>query len=206
MFAGGCLGAQDPFARAMCPDPYGGIMDLMESTVIVEAVIQQIHLAAGIAGRSELDFDVRCFVVTGPSGLVLIDTGLEVSSPLIELALLRAGADWSEITDVVLTHSHPDHVGGLAEVMRNAPEAVSAPVRLTPLECLHRPQSGRSLRERLRPRPACHQHTRPHDGSHQSLPRIGGHPFHRRRRRNNDRRADARPAQSPPMRPGPKCH
>ncbi|WP_281451228.1 MBL fold metallo-hydrolase [Paenarthrobacter nitroguajacolicus] len=96
----------------------------MVSHVQVEPVIQQVHLAAGVAGPSELDFDVRCFVITGPSGLVLLDTGLEGSSPQIELALVRARAGWSDITDVILTHSHPDHVGGLTEVTRNAPQAV----------------------------------------------------------------------------------
>ncbi|MCP1413851.1 MBL fold metallo-hydrolase [Paenarthrobacter sp. A20] len=89
----------------------------------VEPIIQQIHLPAGIAGADELDFDVRSFLVGDASGVVLIDAGLEGSAPAIEQALGRLGAEWKDITDLVLTHSHPDHVGGLAEVALKAPEA-----------------------------------------------------------------------------------
>ena len=38
-------------------------------------------------------------------------------------ALGRIGAGWSDVTDVVLTHSHFDHVGGLAETAMSAPKA-----------------------------------------------------------------------------------
>jgi glyoxylase-like metal-dependent hydrolase (beta-lactamase superfamily II) len=34
--------------------------------------------------------------------------------------LERIGARWQDITDIVLTHNHPDHTGGLAEVMARA--------------------------------------------------------------------------------------
>jgi glyoxylase-like metal-dependent hydrolase (beta-lactamase superfamily II) len=44
---------------------------------------------AGIAGPAELTFDVRCFLVAHPAGLVLIDTGPAGSADAIGAALDR---------------------------------------------------------------------------------------------------------------------
>ncbi|ASN20274.1 MBL fold metallo-hydrolase [Arthrobacter sp. YN] len=83
----------------------------------LETIVQQVHLPAGMAGPDKLSFDVRCFVLPIAEGIVLIDTGLAGSIVEIELALDRVGAGWSDVSDVVLTHSHPDHVGGLDDVL-----------------------------------------------------------------------------------------
>jgi glyoxylase-like metal-dependent hydrolase (beta-lactamase superfamily II) len=117
----------------------------MEHTgTFVEPVIQEIHVPAGIAGPAELSSDVRCFLVGLPDGLVLIDAGPAGSAGEIGAALERVGAHWSDVTDVVLTHSHPDHVGGLGEVAPRIPGAriwagaadcpqIASPVPLQPL-------------------------------------------------------------------------
>lgn len=76
-----------------------------------------VHLPPGIAGPEPLDFDVRCFLVVHASGVVLVDTGMVGSQDAIRAGLDRVGAGWDDITDVVLTHGHEDHVGGLADVM-----------------------------------------------------------------------------------------
>lgn len=83
----------------------------------VEPVVMDIHLPVGVAGPDPLDFDVRCFLVPHAVGVVLIDTCLAGSCGPISVVLERMGADWRDITDIVLTHNHPDHTGGLAEVM-----------------------------------------------------------------------------------------
>jgi glyoxylase-like metal-dependent hydrolase (beta-lactamase superfamily II) len=57
------------------------------------------------------------FLVPHASGIVLIDTGMPSSVDLITAALDRIGAGWNDITDVVLTHRHFDHVAGLVEVV-----------------------------------------------------------------------------------------
>jgi len=111
--------------------------------MLVEAVVQELRIPAGMAGPDEITMDVRCFLVSHPAGLVLVDTG-PGSVEAIEAALGRIGAGWGEVTDVVLTHWHPDHVGGLAEVVARSPQAVvwagaadcqqiSSPVPLRPL-------------------------------------------------------------------------
>jgi glyoxylase-like metal-dependent hydrolase (beta-lactamase superfamily II) len=90
---------------------------------VVEAVAMDVHLPAGTAGPDPLDFDVRSFLVPHAIGVVLIDTCLPGVDDLIDAALGRIGAAWRDITDVVLTHNHPDHVGGLAEVIARTERA-----------------------------------------------------------------------------------
>lgn len=91
--------------------------------LVVEPIVMDVHLPPGMAGPDPLDFDVRCFVVQWADGIVLIDTGLAGSHDLIGAALEQVDARWSDVTDVVLTHGHPDHVGGLGEVLARAPHA-----------------------------------------------------------------------------------
>jgi glyoxylase-like metal-dependent hydrolase (beta-lactamase superfamily II) len=54
-----------------------------------------------------------CFVVAGPDGVVLVDTGLggPTAGGLSE-ALEVLGVDRGDVADVVHTHLHPDHTGG----------------------------------------------------------------------------------------------
>ena len=89
----------------------------------IEPVIMEVRLPAGVAGPEAFEFDVRCFLVPHASGIVLVDTAVPGSAALIEAALLRLGADWTDITDVVLTHHHPDHTGGLSDVIERAGQA-----------------------------------------------------------------------------------
>ncbi|MFF2031285.1 MBL fold metallo-hydrolase [Arthrobacter sp. NPDC058192] len=89
----------------------------------VEPVIQELRIPAGIAGPVEVTMDVRCFLVHHAAGVLLIDAGPRGSGEAIEAGLDRVGAGWDDITDVVLTHWHPDHVDGLAEVVARSPQA-----------------------------------------------------------------------------------
>jgi glyoxylase-like metal-dependent hydrolase (beta-lactamase superfamily II) len=82
-----------------------------------------VELPPGVAGHDAVTFDVRCFVVGGSSGVVLVDTATPGSAGSIDAALARLGLEWTDVTDVVLTHRHFDHVGGLSEVAERAPHA-----------------------------------------------------------------------------------
>lgn len=63
---------------------------------------------------------------------MLVDTGMDPSDEAIDNALVAAGASWSDLSHVVLTHGHPDHTGALDHVRRSAPEAlVRAPEPFT---------------------------------------------------------------------------
>jgi glyoxylase-like metal-dependent hydrolase (beta-lactamase superfamily II) len=90
---------------------------------IVLPVVTTVAIPAGTLGPDPVSFEVRCFVVSGPTGLVLIDTGPPGTSELIGGAIASVGADWTEVTDIVLTHRHFDHTGGVVETARLAPTA-----------------------------------------------------------------------------------
>ena len=89
----------------------------------VEPVVTQVQVPPGMLGPDPVSFEVRCFVVAGAGGVVLVDTGTPGSSEAIGRALVNVGAAWANVTDIVLTHNHFDHVGGLAEVSEQASRA-----------------------------------------------------------------------------------
>jgi glyoxylase-like metal-dependent hydrolase (beta-lactamase superfamily II) len=90
---------------------------------MIQPVVTQVHLPAGVAGPNAMDFDVRCFLVPHATGVTIVDTGMDHSVPLIAEKLAEIGGDWGDVTDVILTHHHPDHTGGLAQVIERAPAA-----------------------------------------------------------------------------------
>jgi glyoxylase-like metal-dependent hydrolase (beta-lactamase superfamily II) len=89
----------------------------------VEPVIAQVQVPPGMLGPDPVSFEVRSFVVAHAGGVVLVDTCTPGSSEAIGRALATVGATWSDVTDIVLTHRHFDHVGGLAESSQRASEA-----------------------------------------------------------------------------------
>jgi glyoxylase-like metal-dependent hydrolase (beta-lactamase superfamily II) len=106
------------------------------AAVAIHPVVIDVHLPAGVAGPDPMDFDVRCFVVAHASGISLVDTGMPGSTSAIAEVLTSLGASWSDITDVLLSHDHPDHIGSLDDVRAHAPQAVvwgNAPVTARPL-------------------------------------------------------------------------
>ena len=83
-----------------------------------------IFVPPGVVGPESLSFDVNAFVVRRGNGVALVDTLMQPDHcGLILEALERAGASFADIGYVVLTHHHPDHTGGLAEIVRRAPQA-----------------------------------------------------------------------------------
>lgn len=89
----------------------------------IEPVACRLDLPPGALGAEPVSIDVRCFVVRHAGGIVLVDSGPPGSNDAIGAALARCGAAWSDVTDIVLTHAHFDHVGGLAEAAQRAPSA-----------------------------------------------------------------------------------
>ena len=61
---------------------------------------------------------VNVFLVEAGDDLVLIDTGLRKSPPRITEAIYSLGRLPQQVRAIVVTHTHPDHVGGLAEMQR----------------------------------------------------------------------------------------
>jgi glyoxylase-like metal-dependent hydrolase (beta-lactamase superfamily II) len=86
-------------------------------------IAMEQHFPAGMLGPKALTLDIRAYLVPHDAGLVLVDTGMDQSGQAIDTALADAGADWSDISHIVLTNGHPDHTGALNHVRTSAPGA-----------------------------------------------------------------------------------
>ena len=66
----------------------------------------------------------RVTAVAGADGLLLVDSGTRGSLRMMDGGLNEIGYSLADVRLIVLTHTHPDHAGGLAALVR----ATSAPV------------------------------------------------------------------------------
>ena len=68
----------------------------------IEPVVARSEVPAGILGPDSVVIEVRCFLVPGRDGIVIVDTGTPGTGDTIEAALANVGARWSDATDVVV--------------------------------------------------------------------------------------------------------
>ena len=59
---------------------------------------------------------LNAFLVTGPGGAILVDTGLPGSERAIARALKAEGLVWQDVKLIILTHGHIDHAGSAANI------------------------------------------------------------------------------------------
>ncbi len=68
----------------------------------------------------------RVYLIEDGDGLTLIDTSLAQSASRILSQLEAAGHKASDVRRILITHAHPDHIGGLPEVQRRTGAQVVA--------------------------------------------------------------------------------
>jgi glyoxylase-like metal-dependent hydrolase (beta-lactamase superfamily II) len=66
-----------------------------------------------------MTFDSNITYIECGSQHVLVDTGTGLFSERLNQDLIRLGCSLEKITDVVLTHSHIDHIGGIVPLLEN---------------------------------------------------------------------------------------
>jgi metallo-beta-lactamase class B len=68
-------------------------------------------------------YDLGCYLIDTGAGLVLVNTGMPGSYPLIKASIESLGFKTSDIKVITTTHGHADHVGDLAAFQKDAPDA-----------------------------------------------------------------------------------
>ena len=97
------------------------------------AAVAAVLKAAG-APTDSIALGVDALLVIAPGHVVLIDTGLgpKVGGVLMQ-SLAKAGIKPGQVTDVLVTHSHGDHIGGLVTA-DGKPAFPKATIRLSATE------------------------------------------------------------------------
>src|SRR5215471_9344365 len=79
----------------------------------------ELHLPAGALGPGPVTLDVRAYLVSHATGVVLVDTGMDAGGPSLDAALIEVGASWSDVSHVLISHAHPACCcGGSASMAR----------------------------------------------------------------------------------------
>ncbi|MGH8138178.1 MAG: MBL fold metallo-hydrolase [Steroidobacteraceae bacterium] len=94
----------------------GSVFGLNEKPAAVARILSE----AG-APTDKIGLDVDALLIRMPGHLVLIDTGLgPAGHGVMRDSLASAGVSPEAITDIFITHSHSDHVGGLVDAQGRA--------------------------------------------------------------------------------------
>jgi metallo-beta-lactamase class B len=62
--------------------------------------------------------DLASYLIATPQGLILINSDLEVSVPLIQKSIESLGFHFSDIKILLISHAHWDHCAGSAEIIK----------------------------------------------------------------------------------------
>jgi glyoxylase-like metal-dependent hydrolase (beta-lactamase superfamily II) len=89
----------------------------MKITDTIHAIKHQFRLSLGQGLYA--DRSVYSYILFGKK-ICLIDTGVSTSSPVLLDYLKKANRTPDEISMVLLTHAHPDHIGGCLGIKKNS--------------------------------------------------------------------------------------
>ena len=85
---------------------------------------------------------IAAFLITGPHGHTLIETGPGSTLGALQEAIAAAGARLDDVTQLAVTHIHLDHAGAAGSLLRRLPDAklfvhpVGAPHMIDPAKLL----------------------------------------------------------------------
>jgi glyoxylase-like metal-dependent hydrolase (beta-lactamase superfamily II) len=112
--------------------------------------------------------------------VTIVDSGPPGSAPRILAALRRVGRDPDQVEHVLITHYHPDHLGGLAGLLGHVPARTGIHAAEAPAVCgdaplpapVRYPRMARALAPAMRLVRRCPVDTVLQDGD--ELPLLGG--------------------------------
>jgi glyoxylase-like metal-dependent hydrolase (beta-lactamase superfamily II) len=107
-----------------------------------------IEIVAGVFQLSgwwdQADLGSNVYLVVAGDGLTLIDTGYKGKELMVTRRVLSLGYSPSRITTIIVTHHHPDHIGGLAGLVEITKARVIAHAADAPYIDGRLPQPGPS--------------------------------------------------------------
>ncbi|MGC1303588.1 MAG: MBL fold metallo-hydrolase, partial [Caulobacteraceae bacterium] len=107
------------------------------------AAVAGVLKAAG-APADRITLGVDALLVRMPGHVALLDSGYGAGvHGALQQSVAMAGVSPAEVTDVLMTHSHPDHVGGLA-TPDGRPAFPSAVIRMSSAEWAFMQAQGRT--------------------------------------------------------------
>jgi metallo-beta-lactamase class B len=62
--------------------------------------------------------DLASYLIATPNGLILINSSLESSVPLIRKSVETLGFKFSDVKILLISHAHWDHCAGSAEILK----------------------------------------------------------------------------------------
>ncbi|QBO37231.1 MBL fold metallo-hydrolase [Periweissella cryptocerci] len=80
-----------------------------------------LHITADLGGHP---FSFRLPVLVNEDQIMLVDSGLPGGWPLIKEELVADGLGEKELVGIILTHQDFDHIGGVAAILNDYPEAL----------------------------------------------------------------------------------
>lgn len=104
---------------------------MTQSLFQIEDDIFQVQLPLPYALRI-----VNCYLIRGDNGWTILDTGLNTSKarPVWEAAFDSLNISPTDIEQIVLTHTHPDHYGMAGWLQAKATNGAVPPVKMSPRE------------------------------------------------------------------------
>jgi hydroxyacylglutathione hydrolase len=94
----------------------------MKITESIHAIRHSFRLALG--DHRYVDRFVYSYLIVGKT-ICLVDAGVCATAPLILDHVRGLGRKPEEISMILLTHAHPDHIGGCATIIKSAPALVA---------------------------------------------------------------------------------
>lgn len=82
------------------------------------------QIAPNIHFRTSSSFDSNIGLISSNKKVVLVDTGTGMHSNDLRRDLKNLGVSFSDVTDIVLTHSHIDHIGGVVAILEESDPAI----------------------------------------------------------------------------------
>ncbi len=99
-------------------------MTTSQATTSTAEATTTTEAAAGVDVRRVSFGFVSAYVLVRGTEVAIVDTGQGDAAGAMEPVLAEVGLGWDAVGDVILTHRHNDHVGGLSSVAEAAGQAV----------------------------------------------------------------------------------